>query len=65
MPSSTITCALSKSIGRNRADARNRELGNNDAVTDNDFNDSRKKTPRPVWASGRTGMESSRTADRG
>jgi hypothetical protein len=51
-------------MGRNRADARNRELGNNDAVTDSDFNDSRKKKPRP-WTPGRTGMESSRTADLG
>jgi hypothetical protein len=40
--------AVLKSIGRNRADARDRELGNKDAVTDNDFNDSRKKKPRPA-----------------
>jgi hypothetical protein len=52
-------------MGRKRAFARNRELGNNDAVTDNDFNDSRKKTPRPAWTPGRTGMESSRAADLG
>jgi hypothetical protein len=52
-------------MGRNRADARNRELGNNEAVTDNDFNDSRKKKPRPVCAPGRTGIESSRATDLG
>src|ERR1035437_11042873 len=36
MPSSTIIRARSKSMGRNRAEARDRELGNNDAVTDKD-----------------------------
>ena len=63
MPSSTMTRALVKSIGRNRADARDLELGNNDAVTDSDFNDSRKKKPRPAWAPGRIWMVSSLVTD--
>jgi hypothetical protein len=38
-----MTLAALKSMGRSRAEARNRELGNSAAVTDNDRSASEKK----------------------
>jgi len=45
MPSSTMTRKPLKSMGRNNAELKNRELGKREALTDNDFNDSKKNNP--------------------